>query len=301
MLPVTIGLGLINFNALVNSPDRRAGLRAGAARDRGRLPRLHAAPGHVQRRDRDRAVPGAQPRSPPAATSTGCATSRQRRAPRSCCCSCPPPRRRSCWPSRSRAWSTSAARSTPSRPTSSPTALIWFSLSLPLTGVNLLLTRTFFSLQRPWVTTALAGVNLARRTSPSASRCTSRSGSAGVVVGTVAGNVVLVGAAGVLLRQHARRPAGRPRARLGRRAACCSAPARSAAVARRRLVGAGRPARQRRSRGQVVAVGGGAGGSGADLRGVVLACGVPEAQQVTGLLRRRAPPGARWRSCASLP
>jgi putative peptidoglycan lipid II flippase len=40
------------------------------------------------------------------------------------------------------------------------TALFWFSFSLPFAGVNLLLTRTFFSLQRPWIPTALATANL---------------------------------------------------------------------------------------------------------------------------------------------
>ena len=40
------------------------------------------------------------------------------------------------------------------------TALLWFSFSLPFAGVNLLLTRTFFSLQRPWIPTALAAMNL---------------------------------------------------------------------------------------------------------------------------------------------
>lgn len=40
-------------------------------------------------------------------------------------------------------------------------ALFWFSFSLPFAGVNLLLTRTFFSLQRPWIPTALATANLA--------------------------------------------------------------------------------------------------------------------------------------------
>jgi putative peptidoglycan lipid II flippase len=41
------------------------------------------------------------------------------------------------------------------------TALFWFSFSLPFAGVNLLLTRSFFSLQRPWIPTALSAVNLA--------------------------------------------------------------------------------------------------------------------------------------------
>ena len=40
-------------------------------------------------------------------------------------------------------------------------ALFWFSFSLPFAGVNLLLTRTFFSLQLPWRPTALAVGNLA--------------------------------------------------------------------------------------------------------------------------------------------
>jgi putative peptidoglycan lipid II flippase len=40
------------------------------------------------------------------------------------------------------------------------TALFWFSFSLPFAGVNLLLTRTFFSLQRPWIPTGLAAANL---------------------------------------------------------------------------------------------------------------------------------------------
>jgi putative peptidoglycan lipid II flippase len=40
------------------------------------------------------------------------------------------------------------------------TALFWFSFSLPFAGINLLLTRAFFSLQRPWTPTALAAANI---------------------------------------------------------------------------------------------------------------------------------------------
>ena len=36
------------------------------------------------------------------------------------------------------------------------TAIVWWSISLPFQGVSLLFSRTFFSLQRPWATTALA-------------------------------------------------------------------------------------------------------------------------------------------------
>jgi putative peptidoglycan lipid II flippase len=39
-------------------------------------------------------------------------------------------------------------------------ALFWFAFSLPFGGVNLLLTRTFFALQRPWIPTSLAAINM---------------------------------------------------------------------------------------------------------------------------------------------
>jgi putative peptidoglycan lipid II flippase len=41
------------------------------------------------------------------------------------------------------------------------TALFWFAFSLPFNGLFLLLTRTFFSLQRPWLPTAISAGNLA--------------------------------------------------------------------------------------------------------------------------------------------
>ena len=39
-------------------------------------------------------------------------------------------------------------------------ALFWFAFSLPFNGLYLMLTRTFFSLQRPWIPTVVAGSNL---------------------------------------------------------------------------------------------------------------------------------------------
>ena len=73
MLPVTIGLGLINFNLLINSILGSL-VSAGAPRgDRPRVPALHAAPG---RSSRSRWRPCCSRRcraSPPAATSTACA------------------------------------------------------------------------------------------------------------------------------------------------------------------------------------------------------------------------------------
>ena len=50
---------------------------------------------------------------------------------------------------------------TPEQTTLVATALFWFALSLPTNGLFLLLTRTFFSLQRPWVPTGIAAANLA--------------------------------------------------------------------------------------------------------------------------------------------
>jgi putative peptidoglycan lipid II flippase len=41
------------------------------------------------------------------------------------------------------------------------TALFWYGFLLPTNGVYLLLTRTFFSMQRPWMATAISGVDLA--------------------------------------------------------------------------------------------------------------------------------------------
>jgi putative peptidoglycan lipid II flippase len=50
---------------------------------------------------------------------------------------------------------------TPEQTTLVATALFWFAFSLPTNGLFLLLTRTFFSLQRPWVPTMIAAGNLA--------------------------------------------------------------------------------------------------------------------------------------------
>jgi putative peptidoglycan lipid II flippase len=50
---------------------------------------------------------------------------------------------------------------TPEQTTLVATALFWFAFSLPTNGLFLLLTRTFFSLQRPWVPTTIAAANLA--------------------------------------------------------------------------------------------------------------------------------------------
>src|SRR4051812_31661887 len=65
------------------------------------------------------------------------------------------------------------------------TALFWFAFSLPFSGVNLLLTRTFFSLQRPWITTRIAALNLGVNLVVSVALY-EPFGIAGIVVGTAA-------------------------------------------------------------------------------------------------------------------
>jgi putative peptidoglycan lipid II flippase len=67
-------------------------------------------------------------------------------------------------------------------------ALFWFSFSLPLSGVNLLLTRTFFSLQRPWIPTGLAVANLVVNLVVSVALY-KPFGIAGIVIGTAAGSL----------------------------------------------------------------------------------------------------------------
>jgi putative peptidoglycan lipid II flippase len=69
-------------------------------------------------------------------------------------------------------------------------ALLWFSFSLPFAGANLLLTRTFFSLQRPWVPTVLALGNMAIDVAVSVALYKPL-GIPGLVLGTVAGNVAM--------------------------------------------------------------------------------------------------------------
>jgi putative peptidoglycan lipid II flippase len=81
------------------------------------------------------------------------------------------------------------------------TALFWFSLSLPFNGLFLLLTRTFFSLQRPWVPTAISGVNLIT-TALVALALYAPFGVGGIVFGTVVATAVSVIAQSVILRRQ---------------------------------------------------------------------------------------------------
>jgi putative peptidoglycan lipid II flippase len=79
------------------------------------------------------------------------------------------------------------------------TALFWFALSLPTNGLFLLLTRTFFSLQRPWVPTAIGAGNLA--ITALAALALYHLGVGGIVASTAIATAASVVAQGVILRR----------------------------------------------------------------------------------------------------
>jgi putative peptidoglycan lipid II flippase len=69
-------------------------------------------------------------------------------------------------------------------------ALFWFAFSLPFGGLNLLLTRTFFAVQRPWIPTRLAAINIVVDIVVSIGLY-KPFGIAGLIIGTVAANAVM--------------------------------------------------------------------------------------------------------------
>ncbi len=69
-------------------------------------------------------------------------------------------------------------------------ALFWFAFSLPFGGVNLLLTRTFFAVQRPWIPTRLAAMNIVVDIIVSVGLYKPL-GIAGLIIGTVVANAVM--------------------------------------------------------------------------------------------------------------
>ena len=79
-------------------------------------------------------------------------------------------------------------------------AMFWWAFSLPFQGISLLLSRTFFSLQRTWATTVLAGLNLLVNVLVSALLYRPL-GVAGIVIGTVAGTVGMTVAQALALRR----------------------------------------------------------------------------------------------------
>ncbi len=90
---------------------------------------------------------------------------------------------------------------TPEQTTLVATALFWFAFSLPTNGLYLLQTRTFFSLQRPWMATGLAGIDLVV-SALAAFLLYKPFGTGGIVAGTGIGTTVAVVAQAVILRRE---------------------------------------------------------------------------------------------------
>jgi putative peptidoglycan lipid II flippase len=81
------------------------------------------------------------------------------------------------------------------------TALFWFSFSLPFSGMNLMLTRTFFALQRPWAPTAIALASLVVNLVVSLALYKPY-GIAGLVIGTAVSSLAMVLMQAYALRQQ---------------------------------------------------------------------------------------------------
>ncbi len=170
------------------------------------------------------------------------------------------------------------------------TALFWFSFSMPFAGANLMLTRTFFSLQRPWFPTALAAASLAVNAVVSLLLYPSL-GIAGVVIGTAVASVVMTLQLAYFLRRELR---GFEVVRTLRGLATMFAAAVAFGLVARGTwwlldgaLGQGLAA-------QVVAVGSALLAGFAVYGGAVLLARVPEAQQLARLAGRRngGPPAA---------
>ena len=157
MLPVTIGLGIINFDLLINSTLGSL-VSDQAPRAIDAAFRIYMLPqGMFSVAVATVLFPTLSRLRRARATSTACARTMATGMRQICLLLIPrrgvharARRRRSCGSS------TSTASSARTRPSASPTALFWFSFSLPFAGVNLLLTRTFFCSSARGSPTALA-------------------------------------------------------------------------------------------------------------------------------------------------
>lgn len=162
-------------------------------------------------------------------------------------------------------------------------ALFWFAFSLPFNGVFLLMTRTFFSLQLPWLPTWIAAGNLLITVIGSAALY-GPFGIAGIVAATAIATAASVVAQGILLRRElGGLELGSFFDGLGRIMFGASALLLVTGVSWAGLdsvFGAG-------TIGQIISVGGSLALGGAAYLGVVLALKVPEANQLIGVVRSR--------------
>jgi putative peptidoglycan lipid II flippase len=161
-------------------------------------------------------------------------------------------------------------------------ALFWFAFSLPFGGLNLLLTRVFFSVKRPWIPTRLAALNILVDVIVSIGLYRPL-GIAGLIIGTVAANAAMTA-----LQYHRLRIGFNGRlegsqtvmitARILLASALLGAGAWVAWWVLDRLLGRSLPA-------QILSVGGAAAAGTAIYVRAVLAMRVPEAHQVSRLIR----------------
>jgi putative peptidoglycan lipid II flippase len=156
-------------------------------------------------------------------------------------------------------------------------ALFWFAFSLPFSGFVLMLTRAFFSLQRPWVPTTLAVGSLAINAVLSYVLA-NEFGIAGIVIGTAVSNAALVIAEAIWL--------GGLDLHWGRLAGMLLGGAALAGVAYGLWYGLD-DLLGRSLIAQVVSVGTALIAGGAAYAAIVLGLRIPEAQQVIALIRQR--------------
>ncbi len=164
------------------------------------------------------------------------------------------------------------------------TALFWFAFSLPFNGLFLLLTRTFFSLQRPWVPTAISGINLAI-TAVAAALLYSPFGIGGIVAATVIATAVSVVAQIVVLRRQL------GRLELGRFVWTTIRVTLAAAALAGVSYGVWYVLDQELGRGliaQIISLGVALGAGGLVYAAAITLFRIPEAHQIWRLLRRRA-------------
>jgi putative peptidoglycan lipid II flippase len=160
-------------------------------------------------------------------------------------------------------------------------ALFWFAFSLPFNGLFLLMTRTFFSLQRPWIPTAIAVINLVV-TALGSLLLYKPFGIGGIVAATAIATSASVFAQGLILRRELHGLEigslidGAIRVTAG--AAVLAAVAYLVWSGLDGAVGTG-------TIGQIIAVGGGLTAGALAYLAVVLALRVPEARQLLRVIR----------------
>jgi putative peptidoglycan lipid II flippase len=163
-------------------------------------------------------------------------------------------------------------------------ALFWFAFSLPFGGVNLLLTRTFFALRRPWIPTRYAAMNMVVDIIVSLALY-KPFGIAGLVIGTAAANAVMTALQWRRLRVGLNGRLEGPQtvmitARILLASAVMAALARGVWAGLHSLLGESLPA-------QLISVGVAVGLATALYAKLVLAMRIPEARQIEALVAGR--------------